>query len=48
MKNERISDLANASVFVAWLVVKMYTPRYLWQLCGCTVFWLVGNRGVPE
>ena len=29
MKNERLSELANASVCVAWLVVKMYTPRYL-------------------
>ena len=29
VKNERIPDLANASVCVAWLVVEMYTPRYL-------------------
>ena len=29
VKNERISDLANASVGAAWLAVKMYTPRYL-------------------
>ena len=27
VKNERISVLANASVCVAWLVVRMYTPR---------------------
>ena len=29
VKNECTSDLANASVCAAWLVVKMYTPRYL-------------------
>ena len=48
VKNERISNLANAIVCAVWLAVKMYTPRYLYQLCGCPVFWLVVDRGVPE
>ena len=48
VKKERISDLANASFCASWLAVKMYTPRYLRQLCGCPVFWLVVDRGVPE
>ena len=29
LENERISNLANASVCAALLAVKMYTPRYL-------------------
>ena len=29
VKNERISDLANAIVCASWSAVKMYTPRYL-------------------